>query len=85
MSRDPRSERHLALMREFADTQAEHYPACVSGPCDQGRKPCPSPVACRRPESTADQVLGIFANVRPSLICALIVAVVLGIAYLGAK
>lgn len=36
-----RSERHAAL----------DWPACNSGPCDQGRKVCPSPEACNLAEA----------------------------------
>lgn len=31
-----------------ASNHAHRFSACVSGPCDQGRKLCPSPEACLR-------------------------------------
>lgn len=31
------------------------FAACAHGPCDQGRKLCPSPDACRLPESRFDR------------------------------
>jgi hypothetical protein len=34
----------------FADSEPMVYRACNDGPCDHGRKPCPSPQACRLPD-----------------------------------
>lgn len=47
-----RSERHCALDTQFApDTQPSvHWAACNDGPCQQGRRLCPTPMACQRPQ-----------------------------------
>lgn len=36
---------------------ASSYPHCASGPCEQGRRRCPTPQACHRGEP-ADDALG---------------------------
>lgn len=42
-------QRWKAAPWPFAPANHAHrYSACVSGPCDQGRKLCPSPEACLR-------------------------------------
>lgn len=39
-----------------------HYTFC-NGPCDQGRKACPCPVACEREDLAPDiTVLGLFVR-----------------------
>ena len=39
-----------------------HYTFC-SGPCNQGRAPCPCPVACEREAAETDiTVLGLFVR-----------------------
>lgn len=38
-----------------------HYARC-HGPCDQGRKPCPCPVACEMEAPDELSILGIFVK-----------------------
>lgn len=68
-----RSERHAALDSFAApDTRpAIHWLPCRDGPCEGGRKICPTPEACRqpdrtpprRPESIGDWLLVVVAAV----------------------
>jgi len=50
------------MNREYHDgtepTSLPHFVHC-SGPCDQGRSPCPCPMACEREVPNADE-LGVF-------------------------
>lgn len=49
-----RSERHARLDHYSApDTQpgVRIFAACLSGPCMQGRRLCPSPIACQQAEA----------------------------------
>lgn len=50
-----RSERHFGLaMRHRPDTQPSiFWLPCRDGPCENGKKLCPSPQACRQPEVEA--------------------------------
>lgn len=50
------------MNKEYFDgtepTSLPHYTFC-NGPCDQGRKPCPCPVACEKEAPSTDE-LGVF-------------------------
>lgn len=49
-----RNEREARLAFEDSYTEPSDviriFAACTNGPCDSGRKLCPSPMACGRPE-----------------------------------
>lgn len=36
---------------------AQHFPACNDGPCQQGRRYCPHPMACQVPEPDTRSLL----------------------------
>lgn len=50
------------MNREYHDgtepTSLPHFSIC-HGPCDQGRKPCPCPIACEMEAPNSDE-LGVF-------------------------
>lgn len=63
-----------------ATNHAHRYSTCVSGPCDQGRKLCPSPEACQRsePDNRAERaIIGLVTFTCAALICGAIAAGVL--------
>lgn len=60
MSTMYRRQQLLADRAPFADTEpAPTYPACVGGPCDQGRRLCPCPDACNRMADDLGPATGI--------------------------
>lgn len=57
MTNHPRIPRHRPLWHDTVDPGAAR-PACTSDACRQGRRPCPTPQACQRPEDDADDLPG---------------------------
>jgi len=55
-----------------------------SGPCDQGRKPCPTPEACGLHDDDLDSS-SVFAVLRDVLLASAVLAAVWGIFYLALR
>ena len=63
-----------------ATNHAHRYSACKSGPCEQGRKPCPSTEACQcsEPDNRAERAItGLVTFTVAALVCGAVAAVVL--------
>lgn len=55
MSREPRNEVEAAAVIVASSERPVWFAACATGPCKGGKKPCPSPVACRLAEPNPPQ------------------------------
>lgn len=65
----------IGLPRERPEP-VKHWPACASGPCAQGRKPCPSPMECQVAERIeATPRLWIWLALAAIIVFAIVVAV----------
>lgn len=63
-----------------ATNHAHRFSACKSGPCEQGRKLCPSPEACQcsEPDNRAERAItGLVTFTCAALVCGAVAAGVL--------
>ena len=52
---------------------------CCTGPCQQGRQPCPAPEACEQPEPATSKDVTVFITAMLVLIVVLLIAAVVSL------
>ena len=70
------------MERHFDDgtepTILPHYSRCT-GPCDQGRKPCPCPISCETEQALGESTFRLLGQAFLAVILAAVIVVLLAV------